>query len=508
MAGSAAARRGRVSLSKAAMAGILVVAGLVVTAESALAAPMVRARPVLPATVTVGDTGVAATLTVVNESTAPDTTQGWNVTSLRFAPSCAVSSTTACTTPDTGVFSTSATGSGRAATACAGVVFTFGAPDVSGTQTITPTPIHLGPPGGASASCIIDFTVNVLKLPADNNGGISGAQTDAVGFVGATADNGSGVSTLAVSRRGVTVNPGAPPHGELRVTTNPALPSQILIDGVPRDSFGLSWLDLPPGSYTVSFTHIEGYTDPAPQTVTVNVGATTTVVGNFVRRGSLRVITSPAVPGTITVDGIPRDDFGMWTDLPVGTHAVCFGPVKGYNAPACQNSVMLTAGNLTTVTGTYTVNAAAPGPTGVGELRVTSSPALPTQILVNGTPRDTFGLSWLDLVPGTYTVSFTHVEGYTDPAPQTVMVNAGATTTVQGNFVLRTSLRVITSPALPGTISVDGIPRDDFGMWTDIPSGAHQVCFGPVPNYTAPLCTNINLTPGVPLTLTGTYTTP
>ncbi|MEA2702534.1 MAG: large repetitive protein, partial [Actinomycetota bacterium] len=216
--------------------------------------------------------------------------------------------------------------------------------------------------------------------------------------------------------------------------------------------------------------------------------------------------TSPAKPGTITVDGIPRDDWGMWTDLPVGTHSVCFGPVQGFNTPACQNNVVLTAGNLTTVTGTYTANAAAPGPTGVGELRVTSSPALPTQIIVNGTPRDTFGLSWLDLVPGSYTVSFTHVEGYTDPAPQTVMVNAGATTTVQGNFVLRTSLRVITNPAVPGTISVDAIPRDDWGMWTDIPSGAHQVCFGPVPGFNAPACTNINLVPGVGFQLTGNYT--
>ena len=78
-------------------------------------------------------------------------------------------------------------------------------------------------------------------------------------------------------------------------------------------------------------------------------------------------------------------------------------------------------------------------------------------------------------------MSFTHIEGYTDPAPQTVNVVAGQTTTVQGNFVLRTVLRVITNPAVPGTISVDAIPRDDWGMWTDIPSGAHQVCFGPVP---------------------------
>jgi hypothetical protein len=490
------------------MAVVLVVAGLVVTADSAFAALTVRAQPSVPASVTVGQSGVATSLNVVNLNSSADATSGWNVTSLRFAPSCKVSTTTACTTPDTGVFATSSTGTGRAGTVCAGMVFTFGAPDASGIQTITPppAPIHLGPTGGATASCVIDFTLSVLKLPSDNNAGIDGAQTDAVGFIGATTDNGTGASTQAVSRQGVTVNPAAPVTGELRVTTNPSLPSQILIDGVPRDSFGLNWLDLPPGSYTVSFTHIEGYTDPAPQTVMVNAGATTTVQGNFVQRGSLRVMTSPAKPGTITVDGIPRDDWGMWTDLPVGTHSVCFGPVQGFNTPACQNNVVLTAGNLTTVTGTYTANAAAPGPTGVGELRVTSSPALPTQIIVNGTPRDTFGLSWLDLVPGSYTVSFTHVEGYTDPAPQTVMVNAGATTTVQGNFVLRTSLRVITNPAVPGTISVDAIPRDDWGMWTDIPSGAHQVCFGPVPGFNAPACTNINLVPGVGFQLTGNYT--
>jgi hypothetical protein len=304
----------------------------------------------------------------------------------------------------------------------------------------------------------------------------------------------------------VVVTAGPAAKGELRVTTSPALPSQIVVDGVPRDSFGLNWLDLPPGTYTVTWTHIEGYTDPAPQTVSVVSGQTTTVQGTFVRRGSLRVVTSPAVPATITVDGIPRDDWGMWTDLPAGTHAVCFGPVQGFNAPACQNGVVLTAGNLTTVTGTYTSNPAAPGPANVGELRVTSSPALPTQVLVNGSPRDTFGLSWLDLAPGSYTVSFTHIEGFTEPAPQTVNVVAGQTTTVQGNFVLRTSLRVITNPAVPATISVDGVPRDDWGMWTDIPAGAHQVCFGPVPGFVAPSCTNTNLVAGVPFQLTGNYT--
>ena len=594
---------GRLAAAVAVLTGVLVV----LPAEPAFAAVILTMDTTSPGSFTVGDTGVPSTVHVTNNSSGAQAAGNVTMSEISLWPSCGTQMLTSCSTPDLGVFALSATGTGKAGSACAGQTFTISAPDGTGKVSFTPASqvvLALG------AKCEIQYTFSVLKMPAfDSNPG-PGVQTTEIGFASGThtGTGGTGTTTFFLTKTAFRDSPtlttqasasvpqggtifatatlsggtsptgtivfdlfppadttclGAPAfstsktvnmgnasyqsagfvantagtwrwtahydgdannaatprtpcaapsaavvvtsaNGELRVTTSPALPSQILIGGVPRDTFGLNWLDLPSGSYTVSFTHIEGYTDPAPQTVTVNPGATTTVQGNFIQRGSLRVITSPALPGTITVDGIPRNDWGMWTDLPVGMHTVCFGPVAGYNAPACQ-SANLTAGNLTTVTGTYTVNAAAPGPTGVGELRVTTSPALPSQILVNGSPRDTFGLSWLDLAPGSYTVSFTHVEGYTEPAPQTVMVTAGATTTVQGNFVQRTSLRVITNPAVPATISVDAIPRDDWGMWTDIPSGAHQVCFGQTPGFVAPPCSNITLTPGVNFTLTGNY---
>jgi glucose/arabinose dehydrogenase len=292
--------------------------------------------------------------------------------------------------------------------------------------------------------------------------------------------------------------------GQLRVTTSPALPSQIVVDGVPRDSFGLNWLKLAPGQHSVGFTHVEGWTEPEPQTVTVSPGAVTTVAGTFTRRGFLRVRTEPAVPGAVSVDGVPRDNWGMFTDLPTGNHQVCFAPVAGFTPPACQTAT-LTAGAETLVTGAYAANAGAPGPTNVGELRVTTSPAVPSQILVDGVPRDTWGLTWLQLAPGSHTVSFTHVQGWTEPAPQTVTVTAGAVTTVAGTFTPRGVLRVVTSPAVPGTISVDGVPRDDWGMWTDLPTGPHQVCFGPVPGKTEPACQGANLPGGALTTVTGTY---
>ena len=197
-------------------------------------------------------------------------------------------------------------------------------------------------------------------------------------------------------------SPGEPPPEPplLRVTTNPALPSEISLDGVIRDSWGLTWLKLPPGTYTLSFTHVEGYTEPSSQQVTLTNDNTTTVNATFTQRGSLRVITSPAVPGTISVAGVPRNNWGLWTDIPVGNYQVCFGAVADFTAPACQQA-NVTAGQLTTITGTYVSNPGAPGETGKGELRVTTNPALASQILIDGVIRDSWGLNWLKLAPAT-----------------------------------------------------------------------------------------------------------
>ena len=128
--------------------------------------------------------------------------------------------------------------------------------------------------------------------------------------------------------------------GMLRVTTNPGVPAQILVDGVIRDTWGLNWLKLAPGDYTLGFTGLGGYTPPADQQVTVTSGQTTTAEGDYVQRGYLRVTTSDTggQPPTIYVDGSPRDDWGIWPDLEPGTYQVCFGAVPDYQPPACQNA--------------------------------------------------------------------------------------------------------------------------------------------------------------------------
>jgi hypothetical protein len=216
---------------------------------------------------------------------------------------------------------------------------------VSGSAETIVLSVLSGLPAGASAS----FD------PATVSAGGSSTLTVS------TADTTQPGGPLTLTIRGVapsathstTVSLTVTGLGFLRVTSSPAVPAQISINGVIADSWGLNWVKVPAGNYTVSFSHVEGYSEPVDQQVAVTAGNTTTVTGTFTARGSLRVITSPAVAGTVSVDTVRRNDWGMWTDLATGAHQVCFGAVGAFSTPACQN-VTLNAGALTTATGTYT----------------------------------------------------------------------------------------------------------------------------------------------------------
>ena len=232
-----------------------------------------------------------------------------------------------------------------------------------------------------------------------------------------------------------------------------------------------------------------------------------TVNGTFTQRGSLRVITNPALWASITVDGVPRDAWGLWTDIPVGNREVCFGAVADFTRRLPARTPTCRAGQLTTITGDYVANPGAPGETGKGYLRVHHQPgACPSQVLVDGVIRDSWGLNWLKLNPGTYTLSFTHVEGYSRAGTPAGHDHRRPDDDRRRHLhPARIKLRVLTNPAVWGTISVDGVPRDDWGMWTDVPIGNHQVCFGPVQGFTTPPCQNANVTAGQTTTITGTY---
>jgi hypothetical protein len=292
----------------------------------------------------------------------------------------------------------------------------------------------------------------------------------------------------------------------LRVTTQPAVSGKILVDGVPRDEWGLNWLKLTPAIVTVSFGDVYGTTTPAPIRVSLLSGRTSAVAGVYQVHGSLRVTTNPALGATIYVNGEPANDWGMWRSAPAGSYTVSFGKVAGFNPPA-PTTFTLGSGEFRHVIGQFAANPAAtgPDPSTFGYLRVTTRPAVSSQVSVNGIPRDEWGLNWVKVAPGDYTISFKPVYGTTAPATATVHVNAGQTTSFEGVFAVHGSLRIVTSPAVPATVSVNGIPRNDWGMWQSMPAGMYDVSFGAVPGYTTPPTQRVTVASGALTTATGQY---
>ena len=170
---------------------------------------------------------------------------------------------------------------------------------------------------------------------------------------------------------------GGPSQGMLRLwQEGTAVQTTISLDGTVRDDWGLNWVKLSQGNYVLSFSNVPGWKNPTqvrvlvyaygsltPESDTmvnylvdpipVYAGKVTEVRVSFTQLGYLRVITSPAVAGTIYVNGVPVNDWGCWVPLTPGTYTVSFGDVPGYTKPADQ-VVAVTAGTTFIVTGTYT----------------------------------------------------------------------------------------------------------------------------------------------------------
>ena len=197
---------------------------------------------------------------------------------------------------DPGVLAPSATGTGQAGTACAGTTFTVAVVDAAqGKYSFTPsTAVVLGPPASATSTCIIDFTVTVVKTPTkDADAKTAGFQTDQIGAAFVTASDGQPGGGFGTNQ--VTVTPGTVP-----VATQVA-PTAITLGGPFSDTATLSppgRAAVPTGTVTVN---VYGPGDPtcaaAPvfsSTNALNAAGTTAVSSSFTptTAGTYRVIAT------------------------------------------------------------------------------------------------------------------------------------------------------------------------------------------------------------------------
>ncbi len=295
--------------------------------------------------------------------------------------------------------------------------------------------------------------------------------------------------------------PGEAGTGLLRVTTSPAVVSAISVDGVHRADWGLDWLSMPVGSYEVCFGDVPGFLAPDCRTVEVEADVTTVVEGRFQQLGLLKVDVLPGgLPATIHVDGEWRDEYGLFAYAVPGSYEVCWGDVPGYAAPPCAVAVV-GPGSTVTVTGTYEPSASptlgpAPVPAAHGFLRATTSPAVVSSISVNGVVRGDWGLNWVKVPVGTHEVCFSGVPGFAAPPCRTVEVLEGLTTETQGAFAALGLLRVDVVPSVAIDVIIDGVPRNQFGLFSFFTPGTYEVCGTAAPDGRTAPCVQAVVVPG------------
>jgi hypothetical protein len=193
------------SLNRSVRRGLLVALALLlvpmIAAAEAQASVGIAATPNIPAPaapVSVGQTNVPSSLTILNVSTGAEAALTVTVDAITLVPSCGSTIPGAdcpLASVDPDVFSVSAIGVGRAGTSCAGIAFSI--LDVDAVQDkyefVAPSPVVLGPAtaGGSAARCTIDFTVSILKAPAlDARVDLPGLQTSNHAAANGTASDG------------------------------------------------------------------------------------------------------------------------------------------------------------------------------------------------------------------------------------------------------------------------------------------------------------------------------
>ena len=239
---------------------------------------------------------------------------------------------------------------------------------------------------------------------------------------------------------------------------------------------------LRPGTHTVTFEAVAGYTAPAATNVTIESSKSYT-----------RTVTYVGAPGNVTYTLTPNT--GSWkingetyasgavAEVPAGNYTVSFGALTGYTLPSNQ-TVTVTAGQTLNGTASYSVKQV--------PLTVKLTPSNATWNVEGGTYASGTAVR---LDPGEHAVTFNAVAGYETPAATNVTLNVGSsgkTVSVKYDGLPGDVTYTLTPPE--GTWKIAGTTNESDEV-ASVPAGEYTVTFGTVKGYTSPASQTIEVTP-------------
>lgn len=226
---------------------------------------------------------------------------------------------------------------------------------------------------------------------------------------------------------GGTVNP---PSLKVIITPDSAITAgaQWSLNGGAWQDSGTTLYDLAPGTYSVLFKPLYGWTAPSEVIVALSNGTATVVTRAYQLNGAITITILPTelqVFELWRVDGgVTRLSGAVVDNLAPGNHLVDYVPRGGWIEPASE-IVSVPEGTTVTLVRTYSPN--------IGYLRVFLGP---TNAVVDGAQWQVDGGLWnnsgltVALGVGAHTIGYKKLPGWISPSTDAVTIAYGTTTTL------------------------------------------------------------------------------
>ncbi len=207
------------------------------------------------------------------------------------------------------------------------------------------------------------------------------------------------------------------------------------------------------------------------------VTATMTPTTCGANTGTVTVTASGTPPYQYSIDGGALQNSNVFTNIGSGVHTV-----YAVDATGCNNSTTITVTSVSSLPSTVvSANTSCPG---LNNGSITVTPTLGTAPFTysnNGGPTQPGG-AFINLAPGTYTITFTDANGCTGTtaaitiATGTSITSTSTTTSTSCPGVNNGSTTVTaTSGTAPYTYSIDGGATQPTGVFTGLAPGSHTV---------------------------------
>ncbi|HKP04322.1 MAG TPA: hypothetical protein VJU77_13295 [Chthoniobacterales bacterium] len=299
----------------------------------------------------------------------------------------------------------------------------------------------------------------------------------------------------------VLVATGTALAGNLTVNITPSAAvsagAQWQVDGGAWKASGATVKNLSNAAHTVAYKTITGWVAPAPATVTLVNGVTTTVTGTYVPPASLVVTLSPTSGQWQLDGGVWRNSGTTATGLTPGAHSISYSALANQIAPATETT-SLVSGQTTSISRSYTP---------AGQVVVMLSPNTAQWRVDGGVWRPSGTYSGL-LPAGTHTIDYSPVATKLTPPTETITIVAAQNLTLSRSYTTESGLVINLTPAV-GQWRVDG------GAWRNsgdragqLTGGSHSVEYTGASGYTAPPNESVFLSTGLDQTLSRSYLLP